>query len=237
MLLALLASMHLAGAQPAPVGPAAAVIEAVERSIQQVHDRHAALPPPRDDAERLVRLGELDQAARKVMVATDFSQVPTADRAAMMTRIATLMDEVDAQNQAALQKLLPPEGWFLRSRYGREASGAAFHIVQHAGLELQQRFLPVLEPLVAAGEVDGQAYGLMFDRVAIQNDRPQRYGTQFRCDGGKWRPYPMESPEQVEARRSALQFPGTFAATKARFEGMPPCPQTPRPPPAGMKLD
>ena len=143
---------------------------------------------------------------------------------------------MDDENLKALLAMVPPEGWFLRSKYGKAAQ-TAFHIVQHSDVETQKRFLPTLETLVPAGEFDGQNYGMMFDRVAISEDRPQRYGTQFRCDGGKWRPYPIDDPEQLDARRKAMGFPDAFAAYKARFDASPTCPQTRKPPPPGMKLD
>jgi hypothetical protein len=214
-----------------------ALIAAVQASLDDVRTRHAQSPPPEDDAERLVRLGELDQAPRRVVTSFDFSTVPEAEREAVLRAAVAPMEAADEANQAELLKLLPEEGWFLRSRYGEKASRAAFHIVQHAGPDLQRRFLPVLEELVQAGEVDGQSFGMMFDRVAISEGRPQRYGSQFRCDGGKWRPYPLEDRARVEALRAEIGFGWSFAENVARMEAAPPCPQTRSPPPPGMKMD
>lgn len=78
---------------------------------------------------------------------------------------------------------------------------------------------------------------MMFDRVAISEDRPQRYGTQFRCDGGKWRPYPLEDEARVEAFRRDAGVAWTFAKNKQVMQSQPPCPQTRRPPPPGMRMD
>ena len=69
---------------------------------------------------------------------------------------------------------------------------------------------------------------MMFDRVATSQGRPQRFGTQFRCDGGKWRPYPIEHPDHLEERRKAEAFPGTFAEMQAYFDQLPPCPRPDR---------
>jgi hypothetical protein len=222
----------------APLSPAGqAVVSAIQASIDAVRARQRALPPPKDDAERLVRMGELDQAPRKIITAFDFSTVPEAERPTAIARASALIEAVDAENQAALVKLVPHEGWFLRSAYGDKAAAAAFNIVQHADLPLQERVLPLIAPLVKRGEIDGQSYGMMFDRVAISHGRPQTYGTQFRCDDGKWRPYPILDPEHLDARRATLAFPGSYAEIKAYFDRSPPCPQTRRPPPPGMKLD
>jgi hypothetical protein len=220
----------------ASAAPEPALVAAIRASIDQVRARQAVLPPPRDDAERLIRLGELDQAPRRVIMAYDFSLIPADRRQTAIDEASALIEAVDHEDQAALLKLVPPEGWFMRSKYGDQAASAAFHIVQHADLPLQQRFLPVIEPLVATGEIDGQSYAMMFDRVAISQGRPQRYGTQFRCDGGKWRPYPIEDPARLDRRRQGEAIPGTFAQELAHFEQLPTCPQTRMPPPAGMKL-
>ena len=232
MLAMLLAAALVAAA---PLSPEAkAVIAPVFEAIAEVRAKQAALPPPKDDAERLVRMGELDQAPRRAITAIDFSRIPAAERSAATAEAGAAIEAVDDENQAALLRMVPPERWFLRSRYGDRAASAAFHIVQHSDADLWRRFLPVLEPLVATGEVPGQSYGLMFDRLAINEGRPQRYGSQFRCDDGRWRPYPIE-PGDVEARRRAMGFPGTFAQMQQRFATMPPCPQTQSAPPPAMR--
>jgi hypothetical protein len=213
------------------------LVAKVEASITEVRAAQAKLPPPKDDAERLARMGELDQAPRRVITTFDFSTIPDAERIPAQEAASEAIEAVDEANQAALVKLVPAEGWFLKSRYGEAAARAAFNIVQHADGDLQLRFLPVLEPLVAKGEISGASYAMMFDRVAIQADRPQRYGSQFRCDGGRWRPYPIEDPDRLDERRKAMGFPMTFTDYRAIFERMPSCPQTRRPPPRGMKLE
>jgi len=215
----------------------AAAIAPVAAAIEAVRSRQATLEPATDDRTRLERMGELDAAGRRVIGVLDFSRVPEAERAAAEQAAAAPIEAVDQANQAALLAMVPPEGWFLKSRYGETASAAAFHIVQHADETLWRRFLPVLEPLVAKGEMDGQSYAMMFDRRATSEGRPQRYGTQFRCDNGKWRPYPLEAPDALEARRAEMAFPMTFQDYRGYFESQPYCPQTRSPPPPGMTVD
>ncbi|MDP3749492.1 MAG: hypothetical protein Q8Q88_20855 [Phenylobacterium sp.] len=235
MALALLVVDSGSTATGAPLSPEArALVASVAQSIDQVRARHALLPPPRDDADRLTRMGELDQAPRRIIVAADFSKIPEEERPAARDAAGALIEAVDRENQVALSKLVPAEGWFLRSRYGEAAARSAFHIVQHADNEMQRRFLSILEPLVAMGEVDGQSYGMMFDRIAVGEGRSQRFGSQFRCDQGRWAPYPLENPEGVEGRRAAMGFPGSFADMKLRFAAMPPCAPTRSARPAAM---
>ena len=89
--------------------------------------------------------------------------------------------------------------------------------------------MPVLEPLVALGEVDGAEYGLMYDRLAVNENRPQRYGTQMACIGGRWAiDYAnLEDPQTADARRAAMGFMQTLAEYETNFARYPAC--TPRP--------
>jgi hypothetical protein len=60
------------------------------------------------------------------------------------------------------------------------------------------------EPLVKTGAISGEAYALLFDDVAINQGRKQRYGTNFDCIDGKNAPQPLEDPDRVEAWRKEV---------------------------------
>lgn len=201
---------------------AQALIAPILHAIDAERMRQAALPPPADDRERLVRMGRLDQVGRQLEANLDLSELPESDRSVAYRVLMTAMDAVDRQNQAALLEMVPPEGWFHRSRYGSEASEAAFLIVQHGGVELWRRFVPVLEPLVPIGEIEGAMFALMFDRLALAEGRPQRYGSQMICEDGQFRVGPLEDPEGVDARRESVGL-GPLAEYEAIFSQRPPC--------------
>jgi len=208
---------------PQSLSPEAAAATApVVSEISRVREDLARLPPPRTDAEKLIRMGRLDQAPRVAFGKLNLSGLSVEDRKAAMSAIWGAITTIDRANQAELLSMVPAEGWFLSSLYGREASEAAFHIVQHADLEMQKRFLPIIEPLVARDEVNGEAYAKMYDRVSVREGRAQRYGSQFRCEGGKWVPDALEDPTKVEVNRKAMGM-STFADRVAHFAAMPPC--------------
>lgn len=194
MLLAVSIVSGLAAATPALSPETEALVAKVAASVAEVRARHAALPPPKDDAERLVRIGELDQAPRRIVTRLDFSRIAEAERPAALARISEVVDAVDAENLQAVLTMVPAEGWFLNSRYGEAAAGAAFHVVQHADADQWRRFLPVLEPLAAKGEVSGENVAKMADRLAVSEGRPQRYGTQFAATTPSGDPIPCRTP-------------------------------------------
>ena len=212
--------------EPGSLSPEAhALIAPVENAIAAEEARQAALPPASNDRERLERMGVLDQVGRRAEAPIDLSVLPEAEREAANAIIWTRLRALDERLMGELLQMVPPEGWFLKSVYGERAAQAAFLIVQHSDVEHWRRFVPVLEPLVAAGEVDGQSYGLMYDRLAITEGRPQRYGTQVTCKAGRWAidRDNLEDPENADVRRREMGFPGTLAEYEQVFANRPPC--------------
>lgn len=199
------------------------VISPVAEAVRTEQERQAALPPPRNDRERLERMGALDQAGRMMIGKVDVSVLAPEQRAAAFSAISAIIDPIDRANQQSLLAMVPPEGWFLRSQYGEQAAAAAFHIVQHGDETLWRRFLPALEPLVATGEVEGEAYAKMYDRLAISEDRPQRYGTQFICNEARWTLAPLEDEAQVGARRAGVGIATPLSVYVEHMANAPPC--------------
>ncbi|WGM40868.1 DUF6624 domain-containing protein [Caulobacter sp. NIBR1757] len=202
---------------------AQALIAPVKAALDAERARQAALPPPANDSEKLVRMGAMDQVGRRVLTGIDLTTLPPGEIAAARKAMWAPIQVADDENLAALLKMVPAEGWFLKSRYGDKAAGAAFHIIQHSDVAQWKRFVPVLEPLVVTGEVDGQSFGLMYDRLAINEGRPQRYGSQMTCEAGKWVPEKLEDPARVEEWRKAMGFPQTFAEYLEHWKTYPPC--------------
>ena len=225
-MIALLFSALLAFQEPAALSPEArALIAPVAEAIAAEEARQAALPPAISDRERLERMGVLDQAGRRALNPIDLNVLPEADRAAANTAMWAPLMATDARLLAELLPMVPAEGWFRKSVYGEQAASAAFLIIQHSDIEQWRRFVPILEPLVATGEINGSQYGLMYDRLAVNEGRPQRYGTQMTCKAGKWviDRENLEDPENADARRAALGFHGTLAEYEQIFARYPPC--------------
>lgn len=223
-MIGLLMAATVVGQAPALSPQALALIAPVREAMDAERKAQAALPPPANDAEKLERMGRMDQVGRRVLTGVDLSVLPPEEIPAARKAMWSSIEEADAENERALLAMVPPEGWFLKSRYGERAAKAAFHIVQHSDTPLWKRFVPVLEPLVAKGEVDGQSYGLMYDRLALAEGRPQRYGSQMTCKAGKWVVDTLEAPETVDERRKAMGYLVTLAEYEHHFQtAYPPC--------------
>jgi hypothetical protein len=195
-----------------------AALKAEADALAAARRLNAKLPPPRSDAERLVRMGRLDQAVRAHVDDFDWSSLTPQERRYTNDLLVVRLDEVDHPNLLRVVGMLPEAGWFSYSKYGREAAGAAFLIVQHGDLATQARVLPYLQAFAARGEADPLSVAKMFDRMALREGRPQRYGTQFECQDGRWvMQAPVEDPSAIDTRRAALGVRETVVETRQRM--------------------
>src|SRR5690606_16214444 len=199
----------------------AAIVAPVAEAIAAEQARQNRLPPPASTREKLERMGRLDQAGRRAIGSIDFRALSVSDGRKVNEALGELIEPIDQANVQALLEIMPDQGWFTMREFGAEASQAAFHIVQHSDPALRKKVLPRLEALAMTGEIRGDDFALMFDRVAIGEGRPQRYGTQYRCEEGKLVSYPIESVEKAEQLRRALNFEQSLAEAWAMHVGRP----------------
>ena len=229
----------LVGSTPAPAAPMGQAItimapavdeDAVSQALRPITEaiareraRQASLPPADTDSEKLIRMGRLDQIVRISEQGLDLTHLPVAEANAVRGRALGLAHAIDLENQAALIALAPSARWFTFEDYGEEASRAAFYIVQHANVDLWRIYVPLLEPLVGTGQIDDAQYALMYDRLAINEGRPQRYGSQYTCEGRQSRLAPLETDEATVDERRAAMGMVSMADNAKRFEHSNPC--------------
>jgi hypothetical protein len=117
------------------------------------------------------------------------------------------LGNVDADNTAYLKKLVREVGWIDASRFGAEASSAAFLLVQHSmDLPLMLAALPAIEKDVKDKKLrDSQPYALLYDRVKIQLGCRQKYGTQLGTNDQKeWVVMPLVDRGKVDEFRKEI---------------------------------
>jgi hypothetical protein len=204
-----------------PVSPVDEALAPLLEKVETEQEALSHLPANASLKTRMAHVYVLDQAPRQFLNETQGADLPEDIKAKVLGRISTLMSELDRQNLALVLEHLPPEGWYLKSQHGIEVATTAFLVVQHSDLATWRRFVPVLEPLVAQGEVGGEAYGLMFDRLALAEGRPQSYGSQMACMDGQWRVQNLEAPDAVNQRRRDMGFTKTLEEYEAMFASQP----------------
>lgn len=118
------------------------------------------------------------------------------------------MRAFDARATARAREILADGGWPTVRQVGVEGSGALWLLVQHTD---DEAFLGESIPAMReAAERDDLEWGLVatsVDRVRIQRDEPQLYGTQFHEVDGELVPQPIEDRENLDARREEMGLP------------------------------
>lgn len=189
---------------------------ATEEPFSWVSGRYTGAATETDPRVReLLTRAASDQLIRRAFEGADqvWGQLSPGAKARTDTALNTMMCETDGANTAWLKADIAANGWFLISTSGEMASRTAWLMAQHADRDpaFQKEVLAMLEPLVAAGETSAANYAYLWDRVAIGEHRPQRYGTQGRCAAKDvWAPQELEDPDRVEALRAEADI-GTLA--------------------------
>lgn len=115
------------------------------------------------------------------------------------------MQAVDRANQQTVVSIIKKCGFPDGSAIGKEAVEAAFFVIQHADLGLQEQYFPKFQESADKGYLDKGALALMEDRILMREGKKQKYGTQLtKKDDGAWEVHPIEDPEHVNERRAAV---------------------------------
>ncbi|WP_412070099.1 DUF6624 domain-containing protein [Rubrivirga sp. IMCC43871] len=129
-------------------------------------------------AELVDRLA-VEQDVRQRLIATGaFATGALADPTPEVAALLAEMMTTDADNLAFVEALVDAHGWPTPALVGADGVNAAFLIVQHAPPDVQARMLPLAEAAFRAGDLPGQSYALLLDRVLVGRGEPQVYGTQ-----------------------------------------------------------
>ena len=127
------------------------------------------------------------------------------------------MAAIDTKSTARMKEIIAKYGWPGKSLVGEDGASTAWLLVQHADLDraFQKECLPLSEKAAKTGEASETDYAYLYDRVAVADGLPQRYGTQF-MEGG---PQPIEDEAHVDERRKAIGL-GTMAEYAKDMERM-----------------
>lgn len=165
--------------------------------------------PQRDPEVTNLQVELLGRVAREQGMRDSVFLRPGAPDAVLMGRI----EGIDRDNTSWLKEQVAAHGWPSRAKVGDRASQAAFLIVQHATHDpaFQRQMLDTLTLAWQRGEVDGESYALLYDRVQSQAGQKQRYGTQARMVGGALVFDPIEDSANVDSLRRTVGLPSLAA--------------------------
>lgn len=160
-----------------------------------------------------------DQAGR--MAYLDLQTTDRAGAAFWAHRLATANAvAIDAASTEMMRTLLQEFDWIDSHRFGSRVATRAWILVQHADdhPDFQQLALERMAGHLPTGGVRPSDYAHLWDRVAVNTGKPQRYGTQSTatCNAdGTLDLRAVEDPAELDTRRRTMGL-GPAAAELAR---------------------
>jgi hypothetical protein len=117
------------------------------------------------------------------------------------------MEKLHIGNARELESIMDNIAYPSAEKVGKEASEAAWLIIQHAISlpEFMKKCAALLTLEVQDNKADPVSLAYLTDRIAVFENRPQHYGTQFDWDEqGELSPNPYDSLSKVNKRREAI---------------------------------
>jgi hypothetical protein len=157
-----------------------------------------------DISRDLVAMRLKDQEIRKTAMEEGFELSP---------ELNTKWKEIDEENTKKMKHIISQIGWPTVSKVGKEPSHNAWLLVQHADhdLDFQKECLALMQE-APKGEVDLGDVAYLEDRIRVNTNQKQIYGTQFQETMGgvnnkevlAYRPKPIEDEDHVNERRALI---------------------------------
>lgn len=122
-----------------------------------------------------------------------------------MKDLLKVISEKDSLNQIIVTKLLDERGWLGSDVVGGQGNSTLFLVIQHADIDVQLKYLPMMREAVKNGKARGSSLALLEDRVALRQGNLQIYGSQVgRLEDGTNYVLPLKDPETVDERRKSV---------------------------------
>lgn len=158
--------------------------------------------------EHLEALYDADQGIRNEWTAIEKQYNPESTEYKEFLKKWVLTDK---ENLFQVQQILDEKGWLGKDDVGIKANAALFLVIQHAELDTQKKYLPMMTQAVKDKKANGQDLALLEDRIAMREKRKQVYGSQtLSIDGSEYVLWPVEDIDQVNERRKAVGLKQTL---------------------------
>jgi hypothetical protein len=117
------------------------------------------------------------------------------------------MKELHDKNAKVLNDIIETIGYPTIDKVGKEANEATWLIIQHSigQPEFMRKCAELLENAVRENKADLKSLAYLTDRIAVFEEKPQLYGTQFDWDKfGNLSPNTFDDLNKVNERRKSI---------------------------------
>lgn len=156
-------------------------------------------------ASQIDAMRDEDQKYRNAL--SELSNQGNADKEEMAKTLKKCR-EVDSLNQIQVKQIFEKYGYPGNDLIGEKSAHNFWLLVQHCDTdpEFQEKVLDAMEKEVKKKNADPSDYAYLRDRVCVNLDKPQVYGTQMRvnADSTSFEPLPLIEPKKVNKRRKKM---------------------------------
>lgn len=123
--------------------------------------------------------------------------------------LTPIIRHIDSINQIKLTEILDNYGWLGRDTVGELGNETFWAVIQHSGLAVQEKYLPMMREAVKNGNARADQLALLEDRLPLRQGRKQIYGSQIGQDPDTKNMYvcPLKDPDNVDVRRAQVGLP------------------------------
>jgi hypothetical protein len=110
----------------------------------------------------------------------------------------------DSLNLITVTQILDKHGWLGPDIVGQRGSTTLWLVIQHSNLKTMEKYFPMMKEAVKNGKASAANLALLEDRIEMNNNRPQIYGSQLRMEGGKYVLWKIKDEANVNKRRAEV---------------------------------
>lgn len=123
--------------------------------------------------------------------------------------LRAVMHQTDQVNLKRVKQIIKERGWQGPQKVGMNAAQGLFLVIQHADLQTQLEYLPMVQNAERKGELLSSNLAILEDRINVRQGKIQFYGSQVFTDrlSGKQYPYPIAEVDNLDIRRKSMGMP------------------------------
>lgn len=92
--------------------------------------------------------------------------------------LGELQDKYDSINKIKIDSIIKTDGYPGKSKVGKPRNNYVWHVMMHQDQETIANYLPIIKKNTEKGELEHKYYCQMLDRVLMNENKEQIYGTQ-----------------------------------------------------------
>jgi len=116
-------------------------------------------------------------------------------------------EKIDSINLSKVENIISKYGWLGPDEVGENGQSALFLVIQHASLNVQLKYLPLMREAVKKGKARRSDLALLEDRVLMYQGKEQIYGSQLKYNKtGGYEFHPIKDEVNVNKRRASMNL-------------------------------